>query len=650
MDISQAIHSNTVIEQCRPGLKWHQVLNQITKCSVATLVAVMGFFATLTSPAGAATATTSTGFDISYPQCGGSFPSPAGFGIVGVNDGHPLTTNPCLAAELGWAEATSSATPAFYLNTDSPGPKDTSAWPTSQQTPEVCTGANSTACSYDYGWNAAVLSFSNAVSAETTDGSSSPTSQAVGANWWLDVETGNHWESEESGYGANKTSDAIDQAMLQGTIAYLSSVGIVSIGIYSTARQWGTITGGGETTFSQWPAWMPGYASLAAAQAACSTASFNGGRVAMIQYPSRGLDGDYVCGLLSTPTSASISAGVSSTFTEQLGVTGNAGTVTYVQTSGSPNLTVSSAGLVATSGALAKGSYVATGTTSDTNGHSGTFSFTLNVGTITQSAIEPSSISVAASSTFTSQLAVSGNTGTVTYTQASGAPQLTVSSAGLVGTDGQLPKGTYSVTGTTSDASGDSGTFTFILNVGSITQSGLTTTSVTTSGLATFTYQLTTTGNTGAVTYTQSTGSPNLTVSSTGLLTPAATLAAGSYVARGTTSDASGDSGTFFYDLKVTAASVPPVIVPPTVTPLVANRVIGHAVAGRTVTLSIAGTGFSGRPRVTSHRGTIALVTRDSGTLLTMRVSVTARSRNGTFTFTITLSNGDTCHVKYVQR
>jgi hypothetical protein len=614
------------------------------------LVAAVGFFATLSSPAGAASATTSTGFDISYPQCGGDFPSPAGFGIVGVNDGHPLTTNPCLAAELGWAESASNATPAFYLNTDSPGPADTSAWPTSQQTPEVCTGANSPACSYDYGWNAAVLSFSNAVGAETSDGSSSPTSQAVGANWWLDVETGNHWETEESGYGATKASDAIDQAELQGTIAYLSSVGVVSIGIYSTSRQWGTITGAGETTFSKWQAWMPGYPSLAAGEAACSTASFNGGRVAMVQYPSRGLDGDYVCGLLSTPTSASISAGASSTFTEQLGVTGNVGTVTYAQTSGSPDLTVSSAGLVATNGALAKGSYVATGTTSDTNGHSGTFSFTLIVGTITQSVIQPATTSVAASSFFTSQLAVTGNTGAVTYTPVSGAPQLTISSTGLVSTGGPLTKGTYSETGTTSDASGDSGTFTFILDVGTINQSGLTTASVKTTGLATFTYQVTTTGNSGSVTFTQTTGNPNVTVSSSGLITPLATLAAGAYVVRGTMGDVSGDSGTFFYDLKVAAVSTPPVVVPPTVTPLVATRVIGHAVAGRTVSLSIAGTGFNGRPQVTSHKGTIALVTKDTGTLLTLRVSVKTRSRNGIFTFTITLSNGDTCQVKYVQR
>jgi hypothetical protein len=326
------------------------------------------------------------------------------------------------------------------------------------------------------------------------------------------------------------------------------------------------------------------------------------------------------------------------------------GTVTYAQTSGSPDLTVSSAGLVATSGALAKGSYVATGTTSDTNGHSGTFSFTLNVGTITQSPVEPASTSVTASSSFTSQLAVTGNTGAVTYTQVSGAPQMTISSTGLVGTDGQLAKGTYSVTGTTSDASGDGGTFTFILNVGTITQSGTTTTTVTSTGLSTFTYQLTTTGNSGTVTYSQTTGSPNVTVSTAGILTPLTTLAAGSYVVRGNTVDTSGDSGTYFYDLKVTSASAPPVVVPPTAPTLAATRVIGHAVAGRTVRLSIAGTGFNGRPKVTSHNGTTALVTKDSGTLLSVRVSVKARSRNGTFTFTITLNNGDKCDVKYVQR
>ena len=55
------------------------------------------------------------------------------------------------------------------------------------------------------------------------------------------------------------------------------------------------------------------------------------------------------------------------------------GAVTYVQTSGAPALIVSSSGLVTTSGALAKGSYHAAGTVSDTTGDVGTFTFTLHV-------------------------------------------------------------------------------------------------------------------------------------------------------------------------------------------------------------------------------------------------------------------------------
>jgi ribosomal protein L21E len=76
----------------------------------------------------------------------------------------------------------------------------------------------------------------------------------------------------------------------------------------------------------------------------------------------------------------------------------------------------------------------------------------------------------------------------------------------------------------------------------------------------------------------------------------------------------------------------------------------GVVVAGRTVTIAIDGTGFAGQPRVTSHAGTTAVVLRDTGTVLIVRVKSAARSRNGTFTFTITLADGDTCQVRYIQR
>jgi hypothetical protein len=314
-----------------------------------------------------------------------------------------------------------------------------------------------------------VTSFNNAVNAESADGSTSPTSAAKVANWWLDVETVNSWETLEPNYGPTAASDAIDQAALEGSMAYLSSVGVSSMGIYSTASQWTAITGGTGSAFAQVPVWMPSDSTLSVAESNCLSASFTGGRVAMIQYPSNGLDGDYLCGLVSAPAVGSVTTAGSASFTEQLVASGNNGTVTYVQTSGSPTLSVTAGGLVATNGALAAGTYSATGTTSDPNGDSGTFVFTLTV-------------------------------------------------------------------------------------------------------------------------------------------------------------------------------SVPTVVVPR------ATNVIGHAVAGRTVVLFIAGSGFYGRPLITSHAGTTALVTKDTGTLLTVRVTVKRGSRNGVFTFTVTLAKGQSLRVKYNQR
>jgi hypothetical protein len=44
-----------------------------------------------------------TGYDASYPQCSGSYPSNPLFGIVGVNGGLANNANRCLSGELRWA-------------------------------------------------------------------------------------------------------------------------------------------------------------------------------------------------------------------------------------------------------------------------------------------------------------------------------------------------------------------------------------------------------------------------------------------------------------------------------------------------------------------------------------------------------------------
>jgi ABC-type cobalt transport system substrate-binding protein len=80
-----------------------------------------------------------------------------------------------------------------------------------------------------------------------------------------------------------------------------------------------------------------------------------------------------------------------------------------------------------------------------------------------------------------------------------------------------------------------------------------------------------------------------------------------------------------------------------------ATRVHHYARIGRTVTLTIVGTGFYGKPTITSNEaGTRAVVTHDSGKLLTVRVTVRAGSPKGKHTFTIRLANGKSCRIYYL--
>ena len=145
--------------------------------------------------------------------------------------------------------------------------RTTTNWPTNQQTPRVCSGANSVACSYDYGWNAARFAFANAVNAERADGASSPTASAVAAPWWLDVETGNKWETLL--YGRSSATGTYDEASIEGMIASFENIGIASVGIYSTSQQWDVITVRTESSFPPVPVWIAGFGSLAAAEVGC---------------------------------------------------------------------------------------------------------------------------------------------------------------------------------------------------------------------------------------------------------------------------------------------------------------------------------------------------------------------------------------------
>jgi Tfp pilus assembly protein PilV len=134
------------------------------------------------------------------------------------------------------------------------------------------------------------------------------------------------------------------------------------------------------------------------------------------------------------PTSGSVTTTGSAAFTDQLAVAGSGGTVIYTKTGGSANLTITPGGKVATTGTLVAGDFTVTGTAGDINGDTGTWTYTLHVytppatGTIVQTTPTSGTVTTTGSATFTDQLAVTGNVGTVSYVQSAGSPGLTITS------------------------------------------------------------------------------------------------------------------------------------------------------------------------------------------------------------------------------
>lgn len=289
------------------------MLNPGSPTGVRSLLAAAGVAILLTasgvSPVVAAhgTTTSTTGNDISWPQCGRTFPSGQAFGIVGVNDGLANTLNPCLGpynggarstSELTWAWGSSGASKlplvALYVNTADPGP-GVADWPTVNTSPTgadrygTCDGSDSPACAWEYGWERATQDIAWLSAAATAAGVRSAPSDYP---WWLDVETANSWETGARGL-ANNVAD------LQGMVAALQAAGApgsVSVGVYSTSYQWGVITGGSmDGTLGGLDDWIPGARRQSSAKSNCSLPSFTGGVVTITQWFSNPYDSDWAC-------------------------------------------------------------------------------------------------------------------------------------------------------------------------------------------------------------------------------------------------------------------------------------------------------------------------------------------------------------------
>ncbi len=254
----------------------------------------------------------------------------------------------------------------------------------------------------------------------------------------------------------------------------------------------------------------------------------------------------------SSSTTATVASGAG--YNGQLAVTGNTGTVAYSQNSAPvTGLNVTSAGVITGATNLAVGNYTISGVDSDALNDGGTWTFTLTVGSGLQQGT-PTSATVALGSIYTGQLNVTGNSGTVTYTEVTTSnANLAVSDSGAITGSATLPLGTYTVSGTDVDSVNNSGSWTFSLTVSSSVLTQTSATSASTPTGTAYSGQLEVSGATGTVTYSEapSGDSPDVTVSSAGVISDSAGLAAGTYTVSGNDADTANDVGTWIFTLTV---------------------------------------------------------------------------------------------------
>jgi uncharacterized repeat protein (TIGR02543 family) len=215
------------------------------------------------------------------------------------------------------------------------------------------------------------------------------------------------------------------------------------------------------------------------------------------------------------------------------------------------------------------GTFTYTVTAASSDGQTGTASITYAVASgsggggsggggsggtsITQSSSTSGVTTPAASATFQPvPITVANNTGLVTFTVTSRLDGLTLK-GNLISTTGSLAVGVYKISGTDSDTSGDTGTWTYTLTVSNaIIQTSPTTGATTTTASNTFAPgPITVANNTGAVAFVTTVSSTGLKVSGAGVITTMGALVAGSYTVSGTDRDANGNAGSWTYTLTV---------------------------------------------------------------------------------------------------
>jgi hypothetical protein len=260
-----------------------------------TLAAIASVLVLLASAAVAGAQTASTkGYDISYPQCGSSYPGDQTFAILGVTGGLANDANGCLRSELKWASRSrglttpSQAPVSFYINTANPGPS-VADWPHSgSDAYGTCRGKWSRACAYLYGHERAARAYGLVGSAHQDLASIAP--------WWLDIETVNSW-ADSSTHGYRRLNIAAIRGFIEGLI---DSGAPAPVGVYSTRQEWRQLTGltsrstAAAFGFSP-PSWVSSVGTLTDARINCTAAGFTGVSPTLTQYGHDEFDGDLRC-------------------------------------------------------------------------------------------------------------------------------------------------------------------------------------------------------------------------------------------------------------------------------------------------------------------------------------------------------------------
>jgi hypothetical protein len=270
-----------------PARRSRLAARRVAGIGLVFIVVVVGLIIVMS-----ASSSPSIGYDVSYPQCAGAYPSSPLFGIVGVNGGLSNNANPCISGELHWARDTPGQKHpkqpplSLYINTGNPGAHHVADWPSGGTAPAygACNGRLTKACSYLYGQQRAAHSYRLVADLNPAGAQTAP--------WWLDVELMATWAGTYE----------LNIAAMQGFIAGLHNAGATGpIGIYSTTAQWKEITGltaqTTPTVFNgQLPDWVAGTtATLMQARQNCTSAGFTGLTPTLVQYRIGRLDADLRC-------------------------------------------------------------------------------------------------------------------------------------------------------------------------------------------------------------------------------------------------------------------------------------------------------------------------------------------------------------------